>query len=488
VNREEAFQRREEKKISCHTSINDVGFVLMKTNSMMMGPASLPNKPNSKMTMGPLSLPNKTNLIPQQPLQPVKAAATATRSNGVAAASTASRAAWYGLMLLLGCSAIGTVVYFVFFAKSSSSEMSAPSAPTQLQATAGNQSASIAFAAPASNGGSAITRYDAVSNDGHTGTSLSSPLIVSGLTNGTTYTFTVTATNAKGTSVASDPSNAVTPATVPAAPSNVVATSAPASGTVSVAFSPPTNTGGSPLQSYTVTSNPDSKTATGTSSPILITGLTNGENYTFSLTAANATGSSISSPASNIATPSTVPNPPTNVVAVAGGNSASVTFSAPTSNGGSVVTGYTITSSPSGLTATATSAAQPVVVSGLTNGQVYTFIVTATNAKGTSAASAASLPVTPTAVPGSPTNVLATVGNATATITCTAPVSSGGLLITSYTATASPGGLTGTSSTEQAIYVNGLTNGQAYTFTVTATNANGTGLASQPSSQALRPT
>ena len=89
----------------------------------------------------------------------------------------------------------------------------APDAPTIGTATAGNASASVGFTPPANNGGSAITGYTATSNPGGiTGTGTSSPIAVSGLTNGTGYTFTVTATNAAGTSAPSAASNSVTPA------------------------------------------------------------------------------------------------------------------------------------------------------------------------------------------------------------------------------------------------------------------------------------
>ncbi|MDP4202761.1 MAG: fibronectin type III domain-containing protein, partial [Bacteroidota bacterium] len=88
----------------------------------------------------------------------------------------------------------------------------APGAPTIGTATAGNAQASVTFTAPSANGGNAITGYTVTSNPGGlTGTGTSSPITVSGLTNGTTYTFTVTATNGIGTGTASTPSNAVTP-------------------------------------------------------------------------------------------------------------------------------------------------------------------------------------------------------------------------------------------------------------------------------------
>lgn len=90
--------------------------------------------------------------------------------------------------------------------------LSAPGAPTIGTATAGNATASVAFTAPASNGGSAITGYTVTSSPaGITATGSTSPINVTGLSNGTAYTFTVTATNVVGTGAASAASNSVTP-------------------------------------------------------------------------------------------------------------------------------------------------------------------------------------------------------------------------------------------------------------------------------------
>ena len=89
----------------------------------------------------------------------------------------------------------------------------------------------------------------------------------------------------------------------------------------------------------------------------------------------------------------TAPGAPTIGVAVAGNGQAIVAFAAPASNGGSVITKYTVTSTPDSFTANA--AISPIVVKGLSNGTTYTFTVTATNAIGTGPASTASKPVTP---------------------------------------------------------------------------------------------
>jgi hypothetical protein len=87
----------------------------------------------------------------------------------------------------------------------------APAAPTIDSVTGGNAQASVAFSANAT-GGSAITEFTVTSSpDGLTASGASSPLTVTGLTNDTAYTFTVTATNDNGTSAASAASNSVTP-------------------------------------------------------------------------------------------------------------------------------------------------------------------------------------------------------------------------------------------------------------------------------------
>ncbi|GAA3195163.1 hypothetical protein GCM10010532_012750 [Dactylosporangium siamense] len=393
----------------------------------------------------------------------------------------------------------------------------APGAPTIGAATAGQGQVAVAWTAPASTGGSAITSYTVqayaggVSQSGKTCT-LSSPFTppltctVTGLTNGTGYTFRVTATNGVGTGSESGDSSIATPAaTAPGAPTIGAATAG--QGQVAVAWTAPASTGGSAITSYTVQAyaggvSQSGKTCT-LSSPFTppltctVTGLTNGTGYTFRVTATNGIGTGSESGDSSTATPATtVPGAPTIGTATAGQGQVAVVWTAPASTGGSAITSYTVQAyaggvSQSGKTCTLTSPFTPPLtctVSTLTNGTGYTFRVTATNGVGTGSESGDSPTATPgNTAPGAPTIGTATAGQGQADVTWTAPGSDGGAAITSYTVQAYAGGVpqAGKTCTLSSPFtppltcpVLGLTNGTGYTFRVTATNSVGTGPAS----------
>ncbi len=359
-----------------------------------------------------------------------------------------------------------------------------PSAPRSVAGTRGDGAVTVTWTAPLSDGGFAITSYTASSSpEAKACTWSSGPLTctVTGLANGTGYTFTVTATNATGTGPASSPSATVTPAAVPAPPTGVAGTAG--NGSVAVVWTPGSN-GGATITAYTVTSSPGAKTCTWSGGPTTctVTGLTNGTGYTFTVTATNVAGTSAPSSPSSGVTPRTVPSQPQNVAGAPGNGSVAVSWSAPSTDGGSPLTAYAVAASPGSRTCSATPPTTSCTVTGLGNGTSYTFTVTATNAAGSSLPSAASPGVTPRTVPGAPTGITAQPGNGSASVAWSAPASDGGAAITHYTVTSSPSGKTCTwSFGPLECTVTGLVNGQAYTFTVVATNAAGDGPASSPS-------
>lgn len=190
-------------------------------------------------------------------------------------------------------------------------------------------------------------------------------------------------------------------ATVPDAPTNVVATAG--NGTVSVTCTAPAN-GGSAITSYQVVAS-TGQTASSPTLPVSIA-MPNGTAATFQMRAVNAIGQSSLSAASNSVTPSappvvTAPGAPVIGTAVAGNGYVDVYFTAPSSNGGAAITGYTATLSTG---ETASGSASPIRVTAA-NGTARTATVKATNSAGAGPASSASNSVTPAAdvTPPAPT-------------------------------------------------------------------------------------
>jgi hypothetical protein len=374
----------------------------------------------------------------------------------------------------------------------------APSAPT-VTATGADSSINLSWTPP-NDGGSLITGYQVSTDDGTTWTATattSTNTVVNGnvvttvaatindLTNGTSYSVQVRAVNSAGYGTASTPVAAV-PVTTPAPPTTVAATAADVSATV--AFTAPANTGGSTITGYTVTATPGGATATCSASPCTVTGLTNGTAYTFTVHATNSVGSGPESSASTSVTPATLPDAPT-IGAVTGGNGAiTVNWSAPGNTGGDPVTGYVITPYLNGVAQTpvsSTGTGTADTVTGLTNGTAYTFTVEAVTAFGTGAESAQSTTAVPATLPDAPTIGAVTGGNGAITVNWSAPGNTGGDPVTGYVITPYLNGVAQTpvssTGTGTADTVTGLTNGTAYTFTVEAVTAFGTGAESAQS-------
>ena len=111
-----------------------------------------------------------------------------------------------------------------------------PGAPTAVTAKATDQSALVSWTAPASNGGAAISSYTVTSSPGAlTCSTATTSCSVTGLTAGTAYTFTVTATNGAGTGSASTASGSVTPTMTPTLAEQVSTSGTTSGGTLSTA-------------------------------------------------------------------------------------------------------------------------------------------------------------------------------------------------------------------------------------------------------------
>jgi hypothetical protein len=160
----------------------------------------------------------------------------------------------------------------------------------------------------------------------------------------------------------------------------------------------------------------------------------------------------------------------------------SVAFTPNTSAG--APSSFVVTPTPTTSPSTFTGTSSPISVTGLASSTQYTYTVSASSAYGTSAASSASTGVTATTVPQAPTIGTPTQDTATSISVPFTAGGTGGASITGYTVTSSPGSITGTGSSSP-IVVSGLTTGTSYTFTVTATNLNGTSAASSASSSVI---
>ena len=191
-----------------------------------------------------------------------------------------------------------------------------------------------------------------------------------------------------------------------------------------------------PVTSYVVTANSIVTTTTLTS--VIVTGLTNGIGYTFTVVAINDIGQSPASVASASVTPVaplTVPGAPTGVVGVViGSGSVTVTWVAPTSTGGTSITGYSVTPSPTPATSPISASLLDFTYTftNLTNGTPYTFTVFATNTQGNSANSVASVAVTPSTAPtvSSTSFVQNTPNNPTTVVFTGSITNNGGATIT----------------------------------------------------------
>lgn len=174
-----------------------------------------------------------------------------------------------------------------------------PGVPTVATLSRGGDGkVAVSVTPSAVNGGSPATSYTIVASPGGkkcTATAPATACVVSGLTNGTAYTFAAYATNAQGNSAASAPSVALVAGRQSTRPNAVTATAGP-KGTAVVNWTAPDWDGGLVIRQYTVTSNVDGLTCSTTGArTCTVSGLTPGKSYSFVVVATNEAGSSLTS-------------------------------------------------------------------------------------------------------------------------------------------------------------------------------------------------
>ena len=174
--------------------------------------------------------------------------------------------------------------------------------------------------------------------------------------------------------------------------------------------------------------------------------------------------------------PAVPPAIPTSVVATNTGSGrafnngrSSISFTQPGTAG--VATSYLITAVPvgGGTTVTTTGSASPIAITGLLSNTSYTYTVTANNSYGQQV-SAATSSILSTTIPEAPT--ITSLDVMTGSLQINATVGGTGGAATTYSIVSSPATTTKTTSTFPYVFT-GLTNGTSYTFTITATNSNG---------------
>jgi hypothetical protein len=304
----------------------------------------------------------------------------------------------------------------------------APSAPVITNVTPSNQTLTVAYT-QANDGNDTITKYSySLNGAAYVDISATSPLVIGGLTNGTSYTVAIKATNSVGTSPASNTYPATAPYNAPTAP--VITDVSAGLQSVSVSFTQG-STGGFPVTSYKYsTDGTNYTTASGTTSPLVITGLTAGTQYTLYLKAVTSVAESAASNQSAQFTPYTYPSAPSSVSLSASVDKLTVSFTQ-TSNGFASIKYYKYSLDGGNTYVTTAFTSSPFdITSGITPGSSYSVKLIANN-NVDSSASSASNSVTAFTTPTAPSSVSLVAGYKKITVSFTAE-NNGGIPIQYY--------------------------------------------------------
>ncbi len=283
--------------------------------------------------------------------------------------------------------------------------LTVPGVPTLAEPTLLDSAADVVFTAPEDDGGSEILRYEFTDGE-HVGTLVLDVVDgvrtghVTGLTPGHVYNLRFRAVNAIGDGDWSE-GREVTAVTVPGAPSLGAPTLL--DGGADLALTAPGSDGGSEITGYEVSTDGGDHWTSATGPTLHLRDLTNGHAYDVRVRAVNGVGAGAASTTRSV-TPRTVPGTPTVAEVTGGSLQATLSFTAPSDNGGSEITGYEYSTDGDtwhALTVTGTTSLS-AVVSGLGVGG-YDVAIRAVNAAGAGAATSAShVTVTAPAAPNAP--------------------------------------------------------------------------------------
>lgn len=351
--------------------------------------------------------------------------------------------------------------------------------PSGVTVGPGDASLAISFSAPTNDGGSSVTDYEYSLDNGTSWTSagsITSPIVVGGLTNGTTYTVSLRAITLVGPGSASKGLKA-TPYTVPGAPDGVRIE--PGDGSLAVHFAPPASDGGSAVTGYEYSLDGGStwSEAGTTISPIAIGGLANGTAYRVMLRAENAAGPG---PAAGPveATPFTFPSSPDALSAIPGDGNLEIAFQSPESDGGSSIADYEYSMDGGQSWHSTGASSSPVIIDDLTNGDSYSIALRAVNAAGPGPSSDA-ISSTPYTFPDVPRDLSLIPYDGGLVISFSDPSNNGGSPILDFEYSLN-GGIVWISAgaTSSPIQIDNLRNGETYIVSLRAVNAAGPGPAS----------
>ncbi|HEY3419639.1 MAG TPA: fibronectin type III domain-containing protein [Methanomassiliicoccales archaeon] len=374
--------------------------------------------------------------------------------------------------------------------ESAATPIGPPAAPQDLHAIPGNGQVILGWSAPSSNGGANVDYYVVYQNGTDVLHVASTSATITGLTNGQTYGFTISAHNSANggpqcPAVSAIPSPL--PA-VPGAPSGL--TAMPGNDMVTINWLAPSSDGGAAIDYYLVYVDGVARSDYFITTSATITGLTGGHSYSFTVAGHNSAGMGAQSATVTTAPSSTsVPGVPTGLIVSPGNGQVSLTWTSQDDNGGTAIDYFIVYQNGVDVQHTSTTA---VTINGLTNGQPYDFNVAAHNSIGTGMQTpgVSATPNPLTTVPGVPTSLDVTSGMAQIILNWIAPSNNGGATIDFYIVYQD--GIDISHPTATSAIITSLTNGRSYNFTVAAHNSAGIGeqtsaIAATPNSIAAAP-